>query len=208
MKDVYDLTTIVGSSLFPWDEIPIGIAKSGKKASIFYGHNHNVQGLTSEQQVWHKNITTGSALKGLDILLTTAKSWHDAWYKLGIADHWSPTDNVQNFPLLQQWLKQSNIFKQIGRQIVFIQLQNANTPKHIDQNLNNAPEEFRKNAEFIWITSNTMGKKLFVNEVQTSHITWFNSYAEHYTLPESGIRWSIRIDGQFSDNFKEKLKQL
>lgn len=208
MKDIYDLTGIVDTRTFPWDEIPLGIAKSGKKASIFYGHNHNVPGLTSEQQVWHKNITTGDSLKGLDILLTTAKTWHDAWYKLGIGEHWTPTDNIQNFPLLQKWLIQSNIFKQIGRQIVFIQLQNANTPKHIDQNLNNAPEEFRNNAEFIWITSNTMGKKLFVNEVQTPNITWFNSYKEHYTLPETGLRWSVRIDGQFTDDFKEKLKQL
>lgn len=44
--------------------------------------------------------------------------------------------------------------------------------------------------------------------VDSSLFPWFNSYAEHYTLPESGIRWSVRIDGQFSNDFKEKLKQL
>lgn len=208
MKDIYDLTNIVDAQTFPWDEIPMGIAKSTKKASIFYGHNHNILGLTPEQQVWHKNITAGSSLKGLDILLTSAKSWHDAWYKLGYEEHWTPTANILNFPLLQTWITQSNIFKQTGRQIVFIQLQNANTPKHVDQDLKKAPEEFRKESEFIWITSNTTGKKLFVNNVQTPNIAWFNSYAEHYTMPEQGLRWSIRIDGLFTDEFKEKLKQL
>ena len=208
MKDVYNLTSIIDTTFFPWDEVPLGIAKSGKKASIFYGHNHNINGLTPEQQVWHKTITTGNSLKGLDILLTTANTWHDAWYKLGHQEHWTPTANIQNFPLLQTWIKESNIFKQVGRQIVFIQLQNSNTPKHIDQDLKNAPEEYRKNSEFIWITCPIMGKKLFVNEVQTSYIAWFNNYIEHYTLPESGLRWSIRIDGLFTDNFKEKLKNI
>jgi hypothetical protein len=208
MKDVYDLTSIIDTTLFPWDEISLGIAKSAKKASIFYGHNHSIAGLTPEQQVWHKTITTGDSLKGLDILLTTANTWHDAWYKLGHEEHWTPTANIENFLLLQTWIKDSNIFKQVGRQIVFIQLQNSNTPKHVDQDLKNAPEEYRKNSEFIWITSPTMGKKLFVNEVQTAHIAWFNNYVEHYTLAESGLRWSIRLDGLFTDDFKEKLKLI
>lgn len=208
MKDIYNLQSVVNTHSFPWDEIPLGIAKSAKKASIFYGHNYNIEGLTPEQQVWHKSITTGSPLKGLDILLTSAKTWHDAWYKLGYKEHWTPTANIQNFPLLQTWINESNIFKQVGRQIVFIQLQNSSTPRHVDQDLKHAPEEYRNNSEFIWITSPSMGKKLFVNDVQTSYIAWFNSYKEHYTLSEPGLRWSIRIDGLFTDDFKEKLKQL
>lgn len=208
MKDIYDLRKIVNIESFPWNEIPIGIAKSTKKASIFYGHGYNIPGLTPEQQVWYRNITTSSPLKGLDILLTTAKTWHDSWYKLGLEEHWSPTHNLQNFSLLQSWIKQSNIFKQTGRQIVFIQLQNEHTPKHVDQDLNNAPEEFRNNSEFIWLTSENNGKKLFVDNVEVPCIAWFNSYKEHYTLADSGLKWSIRIDGFFTDEFKEQLKQL
>jgi hypothetical protein len=205
MKDIYDLTGILNTNLFPWSEIPVGIARSVKKASIFYGHNSIESDLTMEQQVWHNAITASKPIKGLDILLTQAKSWHDAWYKLGHADHWIETDNFKHFPRLQKWLTANKIFKEIGRQIVFIQLQNAGTPRHVDQDLNDAPEEFRQPSEFIWITSPNQGKKLFVNNVQTPHITWFNSYTEHYTQPEDGIRWSIRIDGKFTEEFKKKL---
>lgn len=205
MKDIYDLRSIVNTESFPWDEMSIGIARSIKRASIFYGHDSAESNLTTEQQVWHNAIIAGKPLKGLDIMLTQAKTWHDAWYKLGHADHWTPTVNMQYFPRLQQWLKENNIFKEIGRQILFIQLQNTSTPRHVDEDLNNAPEEHRRPMEFIWITSDQLGKRLFVDDVEAPHITWFNSYIEHYTLPEPGLRWSIRIDGQFTEEFKNKL---
>jgi hypothetical protein len=208
MKDIYDLRSIVDAESFPWKEILIGIAKSGKQAGVFYGHHDTSLDLSHEQQVWYKSVATSEPLSALIILLTSAKSWHDAWYKFGIEEHWTPTSNIKHFPLLRLWLKENNIFKQIGRQIVFLQLQNANSPKHVDQDLNDAPEEYRKNSEFIWITSETNGKKLFVNNTEAPHITWFNSYREHYTLPESGVRWSLRVDGLFTEEFKEKLKQI
>lgn len=205
MKDIYDLTGILNTNLFPWSEIPVGIARSVKKASVFYGYNFVESKLTREQQMWHDAIAAGLPLKGLDILLTTAKNWKGSWYRLGIGQDWVPTDNLQYFPRLQLWLKANNIFKEIGRQIVFIQLQNTSTPKHVDQQLDDAPEEYRAQPEFIWITPPNQGKKLFVNNVETPHITWFNSYIEHYTQPEDGMRWSIRIDGKFTEEFKKKL---
>lgn len=207
MKDSYDLTSIANVESFPWDEIPTGIARSTKKASIFYGYNFVESKLTREQQMWRDAIVQGLPLKGLDILLTSAKNWKGSWYRLGIEKDWAPTENLQHFPRLQQWLKASNIFKEIGRQIVFIQLQNTSTPRHVDQQLNDAPEEYRAQPEFIWITSPNLGKRLFINDVEVSHITWFNSYLEHYTLPDSGLRWSIRVDGKFTDEFKKELLQ-
>jgi hypothetical protein len=208
MKDIYDLRSIVNAESFPWEEIPIGIAKSGKQAGVFYGHYDASMDLSHEQQVWYNSIVNSEPLNALIVLLTSAKSWLDAWYKLEIEEYWNSTPNIKNFPLLQTWIKQSNIFKQTGRQLVFLQLQNANSPRHVDADLNNAPEEYRKNSEFIWITSETNGKKLFVNNIEAPYITWFNSYLEHYTLPESGVRWSIRIDGLFTEEFKEKLKHV
>lgn len=208
MKDSYDLTSVIDMTNFPWDEIPLGIAKSVKKASIFYGNNHNAHGLTPEQKTWYDSVVNSQPLKGLDILLTSAKSWHDAWYKLGINEHWTPTANLQYFPRLQAWLTEIKVFEQIGRQIIFIQLQHASTPKHVDQNLRDAPAEYQRPSEFIWITHKDHGKKLIVNNSETSHVTWFNSYAEHYTLPDSGLKWSVRIDGMFTDKFKKELIQL
>lgn len=208
MKDFYDLRSALDMSTFPWSEIPMGIAKSSKKASIFYGHISKVRGLTPEQNAWYSIIANGAALKGLDILLTAAKTWDDAWYKLGYSEHWTETVNIRHFPLLQNWIRKAGIFEQTGRQIIFIQFQNSSTPKHVDEDINQAPIEYRKNQEFIWITSETNGKKLFVNDCQVSNVVWFNSYQEHYTLPEPGLRWSLRIDGQFTKEFREKITQL
>lgn len=208
MKDFYDLRSVLNMSTFPWFEIPVGIAKSSKKASVFYGHTGKVRGLTPEQNTWYATIANGAAFKGLDILLTTATTWDDAWYKLGHSEHWNNTANMRHFPMLQSWVRNANIFEEIGRQIIFIQFQNSSTPRHVDQDINLAPVEYRKNHEFIWITSEANGKKLFVNDIQVPNIVWFNSYEEHYTLPDDGLRWSLRIDGKFTKEFKEKIAQL
>lgn len=208
MKDFYDLRSKIDMSLFPWAEIHTGIAKSHKKASVFYGFSGRDRGLTPEQNTWYESITNGHALKGMDILLTSAKAWEDAWYKLGQGDHWTETANMQYFPALQNCIRNTGVFEQTGRQIIFIQLQNSNTPKHVDNNIDLVPAEYRKNPEFVWITSESNGKKLFVNDCQVPNVVWFNSYQPHYTIPEPGLRWSLRIDGKFTKEFKEKLTQL
>jgi hypothetical protein len=206
MNDFYNLEGIVPIDSFPWEEIRLGIAKSIKNASIFYGHDHsNSKNLTQEQYVWYQAISKKEKIKGLDILLTAAKTWHDAWYKLGVNLHWYPADNLRHFPLLQQWIKNSGIFKETGRQIIFIQIQGSNTPEHVDQNFDAIPAEYKRAPEFLWITEKD-GKKLFVNNTETGNIVWFNSFKPHYTAPADGLRWSLRIDGYFTDEFKSKLK--
>lgn len=208
MNDFYNLSGIVSMHDFPWEEIKLGIAKSTKKASIFYGHNtasDNPGKLTAEQTAWYKAIKNQQPLKGMDILLTSAKTWNDAWYKLGYKDHWLPTENLIHFPELQTWINKSKIFSETGRQIIFIQLQGTCTPVHVDENFNKIPEEYKKMPEFIWITEPN-GKKLFVNNQETGNITWFNSFIPHGTEVSNGVQWSIRIDGIFSSEFKEKLK--
>ncbi len=191
---------------FPWEEVKLGIARSFKNASIFYGHDSlNSKNLTQEQYAWYRAISNKEKLKGLDILLTAATTWNDAWYKLGVSSHWSPTNNFRHFPSLQKWIQDSNIFKETGRQIIFIQMQESNTPEHVDQNFDAIPAEYKRVPEFLWITEQG-GKKLFVNNVETGNVVWFNSFKPHYTAPASGLRWSLRIDGYFTDEFKNKLK--
>lgn len=208
MNDFYNLDSIVDMQHFPWEEIKLGIAKSTKKASIFYGHNtpgDNPGSLTPEQAVWYTAIKNKQSLKGMDILLTTARTWHDAWYKLGHTAHWKATENLSHFPQLQQWIKDSNVFRETGRLIIFIQLQGTCTPVHVDENFDRIPEEYKKIPEFIWISEQD-GKRLIVNKQRTSNIVWFNSFVPHNTEIEEGIRWSLRIDGIFTDEFRGKLK--
>lgn len=208
MNDFYNLDGIVDMQNFPWEEIKLGIAKSTKKASIFYGYNtasDNPGGLEPEQVSWYKAIKNKESLKGMDILLSTAKTWRGAWYKLGYRDCWMPTENLVHFPLLLRWIKDSDIFREIGRLIIFIQLQGSCTPEHVDENFDRIPAEYKKIPEFIWITEQG-GKRLFVNNTQAGNVVWFNSFVPHSTAVEDGVRWSLRIDGIFTEEFKTKLK--
>lgn len=207
MKDFYNLSSIVPVESFPWDSVLKGIAKSNKKASVFYGYTSNdiETGLTKEQTQWYKSLKEGNSILGLDILLTTAKTWHDAWYRLTDKTHWVPTAELNNFPELIQWIRDAKIFKETGRIIFFIQLPFCNTPKHVDQNFEQIPDPYKVDPEFLWITQPTNGKELLVNGIKTDYVTWFNSYTTHETLPAPGLRWSLRIDGKFTDEFKQKI---
>ena len=210
MNDIYDLTAILPMDRFPWDDVIQGISKSKKKASIFYGVSRNKFNLTPEESTWYWALSLNEAVHGLDILLTVPRNpslWSEAWYKLGQGDFWQYNENMQYFAGLQAWLKSANVFKETGRQIVFIQLQHSATPPHVDQDLQRAPAEYQQPAEFIWITPSN-GKQLMVNGNPAPHVCWFNSYVYHGTQPAAGIRWSLRIDGRFTEEFKDKLNTL
>ena len=208
MKDFYNLNSIVDLTEFPWEEIYMGIPKCKKNASIFYGSIDKKLGLSPEQATWFNSIKHGNPLKGLDILLTNPIRWSDNWYQLESQDFWKPTQDILYFPLLQEWIKNSGIFTGTGRQIFFIQLQHQNSPPHVDENVNNVPNGFSKRREFLWITPAANGKRLLVNGVPTGNITWFDTYQTHETLPEPGVRWSLRIDGNFTNEFKKKITEL
>jgi hypothetical protein len=210
MKNLYNLSTTVSLDNFPWDEVIVGISKSTKKASIFYGVSNNNAGLTPEESTWHTALTESAPLKGLDILLTKPQDetkWNSAWYNLGYSNFWAPTKNIEYFPGLQAWIQSSGVFKETGRQIIFIQMQFSSTPRHVDQDPARAPEGYKDPPEFLWITNHN-GKRLLVQGESTDNVCWFNSYVPHETLPDSGLKWSLRIDGKFTDEFKNKLKQL
>lgn len=211
MKDFYNLETVVDLTEFPWEEIYTGISKCKKNASIFYGHSNTETtdlGLTPEQGTWFNSIKYGRPLKGLDILLTHPLRWPGHWYQLDKPDFWVPTPDMAHFTKLQQWIKNSRIFVGTGRQIFFLQLQNQCTPPHVDEDPSKIPAGFSHEREFLWITPKENGKKLLVNGAPTGHVTWFNNYQEHQTLPENAVRWSLRIDGKFTDEFKNKIQSL
>lgn len=211
MKDFYNLDSIVDLSGFPWEEIHTGLPKCKKNASIFYGHDtieDSAKSLTPEQRVWFRTLKYGQPLKGLDVLLTNPQAWPGHWYRIDDPTYWHPTPDMQHFPQLTKWIQTSGIFTGTGRQIFFIQLQHQCTPPHIDEDRSKIPSGYGNQREFIWITSPINGKKLLVNGVQTSNITWFNNYVEHQTLPEPEVRWSLRIDGKFTPEFKNKILSL
>jgi len=190
MNDIYDLTAVIPMHNFPWHEIMPAIDISRKTPTHFYGHPKD------------------SPLLGKDVFLTNPKDWKTAWYMLGEEEHWTRSINVVYFPLLVDWISKLNIFKGIGRIVILIQDPNKFTPPHIDMDITRAPVEYQKPIEFIWITPPVNGKQLFVNDNPAPYVCWFNSYAIHRTEPKDAITWSLRIDGKFTDQFKQNLLVL
>lgn len=213
MKNVYDLSRVLPMYSFPFKEIILGASKSSKSASIFYGITDRIEGYSREETTWIRALAEAEPLKGMDILLTKPTDpdrWNESWYRLGDESYWEPNSNMKYFPELQHWIASTRVFEQVGRQIVFIQMQGSNTPEHVDQEAVNAPDgTVIEPPEFLWITSAKIGKKLVVDgKIVDTNVCWFNSYTPHQTLPSDGLRWSLRIDGKFTAEFKNKLQQL
>jgi len=187
MKDIYDLTSILSLNDFPWIEVQNGLIESENFPSGFYGIKKD-------------------GTMGYTVSLTVQKnSGPYRWYMLEISEEWVDHENKKNFPLLCQWIKNSNIFKNTGRIIFFVQPPNISTPAHIDEDLSRAPTEYQKPREFIWLTHPDTGKQLFVNNTPAPYACWFNSYTLHSSTPSEIITWSLRIDGNFTDNFKKLI---
>lgn len=206
MNDFYDLSTLLPIDKIPWEEIYTGIAKSTKQGVPFYGYNdHIISGFNREETEWYHSIKFGDNLKGLAVILRLPRNSKSAWYTLGEHNNWYETANYKHFHELIKWVNDSNIFTETGRIIFFIQLIGTQTPRHIDMDLSKAPIEYQKRTEFIWLTDPNNPKQLLVNGNPAGNFTWFNNYAPHETLPSSTTKFSLRIDGKFTEEFKKKL---
>ena len=206
MHDFYDLSNLIPIDRISWEELYKGIAKSTKQGVPFYGHNdHVIPGFNREETEWYHSIKFGDSLKGLAVILRSPKNPKTAWYTLGESNNWNETANYKHFPELIKWINDSNIFTETGRIIFFIQLVGTQTPRHIDEDLSNAPLEYQKRTEFIWLTDPNNPKQLLVNGSPTKNFTWFNNYVPHETLSSNTTKFSLRIDGKFTEEFKKKL---
>jgi len=208
MNDFYDLTSLLPLDTFPWENLYRGLAKSAKFGMPFYGYSEEplIDNFTREEAEWYKSIKYGDNLKGLAVMLRLPKERGSAWYTLGESKNWYNFDyNYRHFPELITWINKSNIFTETGRIMFFIQLVGTHTPPHIDMDLSKAPIEYQKNTEFIWLTDPKNPKQLLVNGIPTSNFTWFNNFTTHETLPTTTTKFSLRIDGKFTKDFKKKI---
>ena len=189
-KNLYDLTSVISFDRFPWEEILKGIESSIKTNTRFYGHDHLKRDL------------------GKSIPLTCKLEQHQTYFTLCEAELWKKHSNMIHFPLLQSWINDINVFKSTGRMLIFLNEPNKPTLPHIDEDFSKAPKEYQHRAEFIWITSPTNGKNLIVDDQTAAYACWFNNYSVHSSISQDIMTWSLRIDGKFTDEFKNILIDL
>lgn len=121
------------------------------------------------------------------------------------------TDNIKHFPTLMSLIEQMP-FQEIGRVMFFITEPNNETVPHFD---NTVVAEPRPNDDFIYFsTLNTSAKKIYVMDSDTlekyyptpgKKFLWFNEMDYHGTDATDRLTFSVRIEGKFTPEVKEKL---
>lgn len=119
----------------------------------------------------------------------------------------NPIREDKKFSFFYQWLDAQNIFQEYGRVVSYINFQHTFTKMHVDyhdsKNLNS--------DEFIWLGF-SKHKNLYIYDESTKTKTyvqgtcnWFNTGNWHGTDPSEQSCYSIRVDGVFSKEFKQKF---
>lgn len=115
------------------------------------------------------------------------------------------TKNKVLFPKLINFVSKLP-FEDIGRVLIFINYPNSATPIHRDSEV-----EKQHREEFIWFRTN-LKKRLFIFDVSKeekhyvdANAAFFNSNDYHGSEAGNVVHYSVRVDGIFSSQLRQKL---
>jgi hypothetical protein len=116
------------------------------------------------------------------------------------------TPAIENFTFFMDWLKEENIFEEIGRTIIFLNDSYSFSVEHNDYN--KLTVDVSRKDQFLWI--NPLGnKKFYVRDNSNkiyfeSRFCYFDNANLHGADPVDYSTFSIKIDGIFSKSFLDK----
>lgn len=141
-------------------------------------------------------------------LKTEAGGWESRFEEKS----WTP--DAQYFPELRAWLEKlitDEVFEYLGRVIFFKAEHDVTMPLHRDLILPMETEYTDHRHEFIHIRPNfEKGFYVWDNEKDEqvfveSHACFFNDQDWHGGVANNKQTYSLRIDGKFTDKFREKI---
>jgi hypothetical protein len=129
----------------------------------------------------------------------------DSYFDLDRAELWEPTAATTEFAALMDFIS-TLPFKSTGRMLIMYDDQPRPVPAHRDH------AETEMCHDFIWFRTNLRkpfymlnhrtGEKRYVE----SYTAWFDTVNQfHGSDPCEGISFSIRVDGIFTDEFKNRI---
>lgn len=212
MKKWIDLSKHLQMDMFPWLSIPYGIAKSERMLATFTYDAHQQIGYdasrfkTREEWRWYNTIAKGIPVNGFIVPLNEAQDI-SGWENRTDEPIWTANKSMAHFSLLQDWINRQNCFKHTGRQLFFIQFNGHATVPHVDIKLNTEESGWRKDPiEFIWLSVFKNGKRMVIDgERVDSQCIWFDNTIPHWTEPSDTVKWSFRVEGKFTDEFKNRI---
>jgi len=164
--------------------------------------------LTSDQQLFYTLLTTKS--KSLNYILSLRCLSNNHGGNSGrfqfkhLSSETMDTPCKKDFEFLFDWIKQNDIFDEIGRVQFFINPEGHATPIHRDY-----PKKSFKD-QYIWMRFNKQ-KDFFVYDDDTKekhfvkgYICTFDNYQWHGSEANECAGFSLRVDGLFSQSFLEK----
>jgi len=122
------------------------------------------------------------------------------------------TNDIQYFPELKVWLESlvGTVFKYLGRIIIFKAEHDTQMFMHRDLILPDETEYFDHRHEFIHLRTN-LDKPFYIWDPESdtkiltdSRATFFNDQDWHSGGKTNKQTYSIRIDGEFTDEFRER----
>lgn len=120
-----------------------------------------------------------------------------------IVEHSKDFPAIQHFNSLINWVESQDIFNGIGRIIIFLNDPFSKTLDHSDY-----VDGVSRKDNFIWINP-LCRKKFYVKDGNTKHyieskVAFFDSANVHGSDPTDTSTFSIRFDGNFSENFLQR----
>lgn len=219
-----NLDTIIDSSTFEsmHEELCLGIASSeirtptpgvnqvGIEEPKHIIRRYNTDPMLADK-VKHLSVPRQRLfLKLFERALMPGHSLHVRYPTTSYADKWDADKcvwhkNADNFPSLVKWLNTNSVFASVGRVEIFFADAYIPIPAHEDRHPNHDPKDPK---EFIWV--NPMGDKPFwcINadgdKEYLGKVAWFDDEILHGSDPVDWMTYSFRIDGIFTNEFREK----
>lgn len=134
-----------------------------------------------------------------------------SYYKKHLASECKAQPVDHEFEFFYSWLDKQNIFKEYGRVQIFINEPGSETALHRDYPEETLPTAGESADEFIWITLDKRKQLYIYDEITnekfylTGYCNWFNSKALHGADPCMWANYSIKVDGVFSEEFRNKM---
>jgi len=214
-------------------ECLIGLARSESyyKQSMIFGDVPPSSGVSWTNII--KNLDrydpTGTHRTALEKLLNEDKSFKSAYryiyYGMGAAIPWffglylkdngffektsggTFTNSATQFPLLMEYMK-TLPFKNIGRVLFFCTYPGAGVITHRDAHMTDHKDHninlfFEGGSRPSYVYDEVHDKKIYLQEGARSY--FFNNRDYHGVDPEPSFRYTLRIDGTFTDELCEEL---
>jgi hypothetical protein len=140
-----------------------------------------------------------SHILGRAIVLRQFKEYSLKQFTDGCID----TPAIKNFSSFMNWLREEDIFEEIGRTIIFLNDSFSFPIEHKDY-----PDGISRKDQSIWI--NPLGnKKFYIKEGSKkiyfdSRFCYFDNANLHGGDPSNYSTFSIKVDGLFSKSFLDK----